>query len=124
MLQTGGFILDKWSSNHPTLNEIFTEQQVCNVSQKYLGLEWDMEKDCIQFNLDLDIDELKELTKRSILSFICQIYDPLGFISPFILYGKIIFQHIWLLGPKQGWDNPLPSNIKDKFNKWICPVLI
>ena len=119
MLKSGGFKLDKWSSNHPTLNDVFIEQKVCNLSQKYLGLEWNAESDTINFKLFLDIERVKVYSKRQILSLISSIYDPLGFISPYILFGKILFQQIWLLGPKLDWDDQLPMELKDQFEKWI-----
>ncbi|XP_042874774.1 uncharacterized protein LOC122254950 [Penaeus japonicus] len=56
-------------------------------------------------------------TKRSILSIIAKMFDPLGLISPFIMYGKILFQEVWKL--KLDWDEELPLELKVKFQKWI-----
>lgn len=52
--------------------------------------------------------EFKEakFTKRSVLSEIAQIFDPLGFIAPVVIRGKIIIQDSWRL--KLNWDEPLP----------------
>ena len=36
----------------------------------------------------------KRLTKRNILQTLASIYDALGFISPYLLTGKVIYQFI------------------------------
>lgn len=49
------------------------------------------------------------VTKRMILSFVAQLFDPLGLVSPAIVLGKIIMQRIWKLGI--GWDESLPLEL-------------
>ena len=119
ILRDAGFKLDKWSTNDGNLLQIFSENQVCNLSQKYLGLEWNESKDSIHFKNFLNIKECKTFTKRSMLSLICSIFDPLGLIAPYVLYGKILFQRIWRLGPQQKWDSPLPEEITLAFKEWL-----
>ena len=119
ILKSGGFTLDKWSSNNGKLTEMFTAQQVCNTSQKFLGLEWLMHEDNIKFQIYMNITECQTLTKRSVLSLISSIFDPLGIISPYVLYGKILFQRVWLLGKQQKWDTPLPDTLCKDFYNWI-----
>ena len=58
-----------------------------------------------------------KLTKRSVLSLITKIFDPLGLISPFVMYRKILFQDIWRLGLL--WDDLLPLELQIKFEKWV-----
>ncbi|XP_042891950.1 uncharacterized protein LOC122266306 [Penaeus japonicus] len=55
-------------------------------------------------------------TKRIILSLIARLFDPLGFISPIVMFAKINFQEIWRLG--LDWDEPLPNELQTKFNTW------
>ena len=44
-------------------------------------------------------------TKRNVVSLICQIYDPLGFLSPITVAFKILIQEVCKL--KVAWDQPL-----------------
>ena len=47
---------------------------------------------------------------------IAKLYDPVGFVSPIVLYAKLILQEAWKL--KLSWDEPLPSDIAEKWIKW------
>lgn len=51
----------------------------------------------------------QRVTKRGILSFIAQMYDPLGLIGPVCIQAKIIIQTFWQL--KIGWDESLPADL-------------
>jgi hypothetical protein len=44
-------------------------------------------------------------------------YDPLGFVSPVTLQGKIILQELCKL--KIGWDDPIPEEILRRWNQWV-----
>ena len=69
-----------------------------------LGLNWIPMSDKFTFNIyDLSqkLDYLR--TKRSVLSMISNLYDPLGLIIPFVMYSKILFQTIWKLNLE--WDD-------------------
>ena len=59
--------------------------------------------------------ELK--TKRDLLSFIAGVYDPCGFIAPWCLEGRNLFQKI--KSPKIPWKSDLPPDIKELANKWV-----
>ena len=50
----------------------------------------------------------KPLTKRGVLGIISSVYDPYGFVSPFVLPGKHILQQLCQL--KVGWDDALPES--------------
>ncbi|XP_034946178.1 uncharacterized protein [Chelonus insularis] len=58
--------------------------------------------------------EKSKLTKRIILSETAQLYDPLGFLAPFIVRAKILLQDIWL--DKLSWNEPAPDHIISKWN--------
>ena len=45
-------------------------------------------------------------TKRGVLSAVASIFDPIGFLTPFILKAKLLLQSMWRL--KIGWDDKLP----------------
>ena len=66
---------------------------------------------------DLTREQLKELnlsafSKRSVLSQISGIYDPLGLLTPFTVTAKIMMQQLWKDDKKDlGWDDVLPKHI-------------
>ncbi|KAK3745818.1 hypothetical protein QZH41_005681 [Actinostola sp. cb2023] len=46
------------------------------------------------------------------------IYDPLGFISPYVLPAKFILQD--LCRQRFGWDDPVPdSREQERWNQWL-----
>ena len=53
------------------------------------------------------------ITKRDVLQFSSQIYDPLGWTTPVTIRAKILLQEIWQ--DRLPWDEPLPSQYKDKW---------
>lgn len=50
-----------------------------------LGLTWEPERDefCVKLNAPVAVE--KRVTKRLILSFTARIFDPLGFLAPFVV---------------------------------------
>ncbi|XP_068723688.1 uncharacterized protein [Montipora capricornis] len=59
------------------------------------------------------VSEACEWTKRSILSQIARIYDPVGFAAAFLIRAKIGFQELWQQGYE--WDQDLPSAVQQKW---------
>ena len=111
--------LSKWYTNDPNLQNVFSESD-CSVEKviSILGLNWSNFSDKFLFNnLDMGNKLIYEPTKRTVLSSIANIYDPLGFLSPFVMYAKILFQDIWCL--KLDWNNSLPMDIKNKYDLWL-----
>ena len=51
------------------------------------------------------------MTRRKALSITSSIFDPQGLLSPLTLMGRNIIQDSWRLGPKLGWDDPLPPHL-------------
>ncbi|KAK3745377.1 hypothetical protein QZH41_001405 [Actinostola sp. cb2023] len=45
------------------------------------------------------------------------IYDPLGFISPYVLPAKFILQDLCRQG--FGWDDPVPEREQERWNQWL-----
>ena len=58
----------------------------------------------------------KNVTKRNILSTLASIYD-LGFVSPYLLLGKIICRNLCDL--KVSWNKEIPIDIQTQWLKWI-----
>ncbi|GBM74810.1 hypothetical protein AVEN_141729-1 [Araneus ventricosus] len=56
--------------------------------------------------------------KLSLLSTVARVFDPLGFISPFVVRVKKLVQEIWERGVD--WDSKLPDDLRIKWEKWCC----
>ncbi|XP_068202710.1 uncharacterized protein [Palaemon carinicauda] len=113
--------LEKVSSNSVVIASKFKDKmQILSDDEinMVLGLKWSNYDDKFSyFGLHLGPDFEISYTKRTVLSLIAKVFDPCGFISPFIMYAKIIFQDIWKLGIS--WDDKLPDELDRKFKKWI-----
>ena len=121
IMKKGGFPLTKWGSNSSlsqTDSKGFDEMAPgISSSLKILGMHWATHKDCFYF--EAPINDMADViyTKRLVLSFIARIYDPLGFLNPFTVLIKILFQDLWLLG--LGWDDPIPNELQNKMSTWV-----
>ena len=77
--------------------------------ERALGIQWCIESDAFQFSITLSD---QPLTRRGILSTISSIYDPLGFLAPFLLVGKMILQD--MCRENSGWDDPLSEALRSR----------
>ncbi|GFQ95365.1 integrase catalytic domain-containing protein [Trichonephila clavata] len=59
-------------------------------------------------------------TKRTILSFVLQFYDPIGILSAATLLPKIWLQEAWKI--KLAWEDPLPPEMYNRFSRWLLEV--
>ena len=90
-------------------------------AQRTLGVQWDLEKDALTFNVH---PPEKPFTRRGVLSVVNSIYDPLGLAAPFVLVGKLLLQQLIILGKKKqkdkplGWDDPLPDDLELRWRCW------
>ena len=76
---------------------------------RILGLQWRREGDLIEFSYKDAIDESKKVeSRRTLLSCLGRLWDPLGLINPFVLLGKKILKETWAEGI--GWDTPLTGD--------------
>jgi len=126
LLSLGGFRLTKWISNSRKVLNAIPEaewsKELKDVSiddeelptERALGLQWKAEIDKFTFKI---CHKEKPLTRRGMLSIISSVYDPIGFVSPFILIAKIILQR--LCREKIGWDEKLADADAVQWNKWL-----
>ncbi|KAJ0176435.1 hypothetical protein K1T71_007614 [Dendrolimus kikuchii] len=115
LLAKGGFDLQKWKSNNSELMKHMREgkeegeenlELKTDIVMKILGLTWSREVD--EFVYTVKLPPLKiPVTKRSVISHISMLFDPLGWLAPVIIKAKILIQKLWLCGIK--WDQELPS---------------
>ena len=77
-------------------------------------MNWDKQRDTFRVEIPT---ESQRLAKRNILKTLASIYDALGFISPVLLIGKILFRNLCDL--RIPWENEIPQEIEDKRVKWV-----
>ena len=65
-----------------------------NCAVKTLGIQWNSQKNSIFYKVNLS-DHSKHVTKRSILSQVAKLFDPLGLLDPVIVNAKIMIQILW-----------------------------
>uniref|UniRef100_A0A182KHE2 Integrase catalytic domain-containing protein n=1 Tax=Anopheles christyi TaxID=43041 RepID=A0A182KHE2_9DIPT len=112
LLFKGGFDLRKWTSNQLMVLDGLNADQIGTQSArqflphetvKTLGVSWEPEHDILSFESAIE-PESSTLTKRSILSNVARMFDPLGLISPIVIRAKIMMQELW--SQNAGWDDP------------------
>ena len=78
-----------------------------------LGQPLDKSKDSLSVGLE---HEGLGTTKRSVLSQLAKIYDPLGLVSPMTLQGKNHFRGI--CEARLPWDGELPETTTRRWEDW------
>ena len=81
--------------------------------ERALGVQWCVESDSFQLRI---IVQDNPLTRRGILSTVCYVYDPLGFVSPVVLIAKQILQELCRDGAD--WDDSVPESIRCRWERW------
>ena len=90
-----------------------------------LGVKWDTTTDTLSLTLKLP---QREFTKRGILSVIGSLYDPMGFISPIILGGRLFQREVL---PRRNTDretsklhldDPLPPELQSRWQTWCASL--
>ncbi|KAK0132209.1 hypothetical protein N1851_032999 [Merluccius polli] len=83
--------------------------------ERALGLQWCVDSDNFQFNINLS---QKPHTRRGMLSVVSSIFDPLGFLAPLILPAKQLLQRLCHRG--FGWDE---ACIRPDYGETKCAEL-
>ena len=82
--------------------------------EQALGVQWNVSSD--QFGFSIVIKD-RPATRRGLLSIISSVYDPLGFVAPFILNAKLILQD--LCRNKYGWNDKIPDEFLHRWQAWL-----
>lgn len=108
--------IHKFRTNCPTIfsHKTETESLDLNKEASVLGIRWAPESDSLTFSINVDT-ALEKITKRTILSNTCKIFDPLGLLSACTVTLKILLQRLWKLNLT--WDEPVPSDVKNTWQK-------
>ncbi|KAG1664055.1 hypothetical protein GQR58_020001 [Nymphon striatum] len=86
------------------------------VSTKVLGLSWLPTEDWFVFE-GATVQDNVRVTKILILSLIARSFDPLGFLSPYIMSAKCLFQELWKMAIS--WDEEVPEKTRKVFQQWV-----
>ncbi|XP_064486068.1 uncharacterized protein LOC135398613 [Ornithodoros turicata] len=117
-----GMKLRKWATNDHQLREALRQQGDDCLSQqlesKVLGVIWDTRTDHLRVALRSVMDFLitADDTKRSLLQATARVFDPLGFLAPFVIRAKIMFQRVWQR--ELNWDDDLPTDVLEDWQRW------
>ena len=128
------FKLHKWHSNVETLEcdernskenaiydyqSTFAKQQLGprHVATKLFGLPWNKKEDTLSVDT---ANKEPATTKRSALSQLASVYDPLGLISPTTLLGKVLCRK--MCEAHHSWDTELPVEIAKQWRDWCLQL--
>lgn len=117
LMEAGKFEIQKWNSNDKNLlttmklQEPEKPEKELNLDStvKTLGIAWNTKKDRFQYAVNLP-ESKHPVTKRSIASDVSKLFDPMGWLAPTIIIGKVFLQRLWLTGIT--WDQEVDDDIK------------
>ena len=106
--------LHEIASNSKVANAYFKDKNLLteNSKLKLLGMIWDYEGDVLY--IKEPTFETTNITKRSLLSNIARIFDPIGFLGPLLIQGRMLVQET--LESNFSWDDELPTYILEKWS--------
>lgn len=121
--------LCKWNTNSSELRHEWkqrNDEETVEIKGpnplKVLGITWNRDTDKFMFETNELIEFLqnKKDTKRGVLQTSARIFDPVGFLSPFTIRVKCLFQEIWERGIS--WDDELPFDIMQTWHQWCAEI--
>ncbi|XP_065091440.1 uncharacterized protein LOC135712376 [Ochlerotatus camptorhynchus] len=129
----GGFELRNWVSNSEMFLQAMGERKANQCvrfnedkesgSERVLGIVWSPASDEFSFSTKLRDDLAPYLsgellpTKRIVMSCVMSFFDPLGLLSIFTFYGKLLIQDLWRSGCE--WDQQIDQECAEKWSQWI-----
>ncbi|XP_062541484.1 uncharacterized protein LOC134209520 [Armigeres subalbatus] len=118
LLRGGGFNLRKWSSNCSSVLKNIPEElhddrssfelDDSSATIKTLGLIWEPRLDVFRFKVPEW--NTSRICKRTVISDLARIFDPVGLIGVVIVSAKIFVQNLWR--HKVTWDEPLQEKLQ------------
>ncbi|XP_018495923.1 uncharacterized protein LOC108864536 [Galendromus occidentalis] len=127
-LGTAGMTLAKWKTNSNAVTSHLLNTGVDSATfdrgnsdvLKVLGLLWEPSTDVFRLatsNLRKNFDLRTSLSKRAVLSTVASLYDPLGWLMPFTIRGKIIVQRMWTANTE--WSQTVSDEIRGDLVQWV-----
>jgi len=74
---------------------------------------WNIMTDSFMFHVP---ETEKPYTRRGVLSTVNSLFDPLGFLAPVTIKGRLLLRE--LSSKASEWDLPLPESMRDEWIKW------
>ena len=129
VLADAGMSLAKWKTNSVNVTQHLINTGVDptgldsseNDVLKVLGLSWSPKEDSFRFTVSGLGDRFREapgLTKRAVLGLVASVYDPLGWMMPYLIRGKIIVQKMW--EKTLEWNQPVNDEIRSELSQWVA----
>ncbi|XP_058840931.1 uncharacterized protein LOC131696405 [Topomyia yanbarensis] len=125
LMESAGFSLRKWNSNcreillevpeHLRDDRTILQLDSPTSTVKTLGLLWEPSTDRFQFSTP-QWNSSAVITKRTVLSDVSRLFDPLGLVGPVIIQAKMFIQELWKLDC--GWDEPLSEGMQDRWHEY------
>ncbi|GFU88126.1 putative RNA-directed DNA polymerase from transposon X-element [Trichonephila clavipes] len=113
IMSNGCFSLRGWESN--VKKESISK---CEGETKVLGLTCNLDRDTLRCTVNNAIlEKLTEMTKRTILSAVQGIFDPLGILTAATLLPKRWLQETWKV--KLSWDSSLPLGLYSDLHVFV-----
>jgi len=113
VLITASFELKMWFLNSVDVTASESTDKSIPISDsestKGLGISWLPNEDSFKFQIDNTVMGLPA-TKGNILTVTSKLFDPLGFLSPVLIRGKILLQELWL--NKLDLDESIPMHLE------------
>ncbi|GBM55270.1 hypothetical protein AVEN_272341-1 [Araneus ventricosus] len=121
ILKTAQMSLHKWCGNTseliPTTEKEYEFSSADEI--KTLGIAWKAGTDCFTFKVK--VEQNVHPTKRSVLSIIAKLFDPLGLLGPVITKAKIFMQQLWLL--KIDWSERLHEKESYEWQEFVKSLM-
>nr|XP_041632607.1 uncharacterized protein LOC121502841 [Drosophila kikkawai] len=124
-LDSSGFPLRKWTSNERALLKALPKEHLLSTdfldleevsTTKTLGVRWNATTDEFYF-VPTEVTIQANYSKRGVLSQITKLFDPAGWLSPFVVQAKILMQDIWLASVE--WDEFLPAELLHRWHDFL-----
>ena len=121
IMKSACMTLTKWTTSSLQLAERLKQELNIETQHtgnaKVLGLPWNLESDEFELQIPTTNSETMHFTKRSVLSYVSKLFDPLGFASPITVSFQIFLKTLWIKG--YDWDEELPQNEAENFKNLI-----
>lgn len=129
ILKAANMTMRKFDTNSKDLRKLWENSNLIELNEhtneshlKVLGLNWNNKEDTLGLDLRSLLSDLndKECTKRNVLHTAAKIFDPSGFVAPFLIRIKCLLQELWQLGLE--WDEVFSGEIKEKWQLWCNEI--
>ncbi|KAK6168652.1 hypothetical protein SNE40_019844 [Patella caerulea] len=130
LLARGGFHLRKWCSNdRDVVLQIPEEERAKSLlsldldnlpTESTLGLKWNTETDKFVWQVLEKMHKTAEnapMTRRGVLSVVYSLFDPLGFLAPFLMKAKLLLQ--MFSRKRLRWDEQLGETDREQWLRWL-----